>query len=146
MDAKQAIKDSLGQLREQLKHIDIDGEDMADVVVQVLRDDTHKYFEIDSYYDQRGYETYKARQAKAIVAAKAVVNEIRQLAQQAGVDIVGELEAATAKIAENVRLASVAIDEAEKLAKEHGIPFSSSANGVRNTFDPDDGWEHSAIC
>jgi regulator of replication initiation timing len=140
MDTRQAIKDSLNQLRSKLKHLGIDSEDMAEAVVQVLREDTHNYFEIDKYYDQRGHEIHKARQIEYVAKAKATVAEVRQMAQQSGIDVVSELESATAKIAENVRLARVAIEEAEKLAKEHGIPFSSSANGVRNTFNPNDGW------
>ena len=66
--------------------------------------------------------------------------------QEPSIDVASELAQAAALIEEKVAAANAAIDEAIKLAKEHGIPFSSSASGVSNTFDPDDGWEHSAIC
>ena len=146
MDARQAIKSKLAELREALKHLDVDGEDVADAVVRVLKDDAHDYFEISDYYNTRGYEHHKARMIERVAKAKAAVAGIHQLAQRAGIDVAGELAAAAQQIREKVSAAGAAIREAAELAKEHGIPFSSSANGVRNTFDPDDGWEHSAIC
>ena len=148
MDARrQAIKEEVHELRKALKKLDVEPDDTSTTIAKLLRGEAQEVYEIDEWYSQRGRESQQARLVEARDAAKRHVAQITQLAvQEPSIDVASELAQAAALIEEKVIAASAAIREAIKLAKEHGIPFSSSASGVSNTFDPDDGWEHSAIC
>ena len=148
MDARrQAIKEEVHELRKALKKLDVEPDDTSTTIAKLLRGEAQEVYEIDEWYSQRGRESQQARLVEARDAAKRHVAQITQLAvQEPSIDVASELAQAAALIEEKVAAANAAIDEAIKLAKEHGIPFSSSASGVSNTFDPDDGWEHSAIC
>ena len=148
MDARrQAIKEEVHELRKALKKLDVEPDDTSTTIAKLLRGEAQEVYEIDEWYSQRGRESQQARLVEARDAAKRHVAQITQLAvQEPSIDVASELAQAATLIEEKVAAANAAIDEAIKLAKEHGIPFSSSASGVSNTFDPDDGWEHSAIC
>ena len=148
MDARrQAIKEEVHELRKALKKLDVEPDDTSTTIAKLLRGEAQEVYEIDEWYSQRGRESQQARLVEARDAAKRHVAQITQLAvQEPSIDVASELAQAATLIEEKVIAASAAIREAIKLAKEHGIPFSSSASGVSNTFDPDDGWEHSAIC
>ena len=148
MDARrQAIKEEVRELRDALKKLDVEPDDTSATIEKLLRGEAQEVYEIDEWYNQQGYESARARLVKASAAAKAHVVQIKQIAaQEPSIDVASELAQAATLIEEKVAAANAAIHEAIKLAKEHGIPFSSSASGVTNTFDPDNGWEHSAIC
>lgn len=148
MDARrQAIKEEVRELRDALKKLNVEPDDTLATIAELLRGEAQEVYEIDEWYSQRGREGQRARLVEASAAAKAHVVQIMQLAaQEPSIDVASELAQAATLIEEKVAAANAAIDEAIRLAKEHGIPFSSSASGVTNTFDPDDGWEHSAIC
>lgn len=135
------------ELRDALKKLGVEPEDTSMTIAKLLRGEAQEVYEIDEWYSQRGRESARARLVEASAAAKEHVTQITQLsAQEPSINVANELTVAAALIEEKIAAANAAICEAIKLAKEHGIPFSSSASGVTNTFDPDDGWEHSAIC
>lgn len=148
MDARrQTIKEEVRELCEALKKLDVEPDDTSATIAKLLRGEAQEVYEIHEWYNQRGREGQRAHLVEARDAAKRHVGQIKQLAaQEPSIDVASELAQAATLIEEKVAAANAAIGEAIKLAKEHGIPFSSSASGVTNTFDPDDGWEHSAIC
>lgn len=147
MDARrQAIKEEVRNLRDMLKKLDVDPADTSATIAKLLRGEAQEVYEIDAPKRQRGPLFSRARRVEASAAAKGHVAQIKQIAaQEPIIDVADELAGAATLIEEKVAAASEAICEAIKLAREHGIPFSSSASGVSNTFDPDDGWEHSAL-